>query len=177
MLVRHISKDDLWAAAAVASRSLGNEIILEDLRPTNRQRTSWRFRIKVLDLGKPGHRIHLHSYVLGAADKPRRSRHLCAHGHAHPYTAIFERSPNAVIRTALATYKGSAHFLSTFEDVMERNVGSRYYPVRFADSCSCPSDDVPTDTIEPWTWRLGEPELPTPEGVNHREEVILSGGS
>jgi hypothetical protein len=172
MMVRRISEEDLLAAVDVASRSLKNEIVLEDLRPVNRQRTSWRFRTKVKHLDRPGHRIHLHSYVLGAVEKPRRSRHLCGHGHAHLYVAIFERSPAATIRTALATYKGSAHFLSTFDEVMERNVGSRYYPIRFADSCSCPSDVVETSTIEPWRWWLGEPELPIADHINRREEVV-----
>ncbi len=120
MLVRHISKENLLAAVEVASRSLGNDIVLEDLHPTNQARTSWRFRTKVKYLDHPGHRVHLHSWG----------------------------------------------------DVMEANVGSRYCPVRFADSCSCASDAVPTDTIEPWTWRLGEPALPTPESVNRQREVV-----
>jgi hypothetical protein len=175
MLVRGITLENLFAAGCVASRALGNEIELCDVRPANKSGTAWRFRAKVKHLDRPGHRLHLHAWMLGAASRPRRSRHRCGHGYAHLFTAIYERVPQAVITTAMARYTSAAHVLVEFPGVLQRNIGSHFYPVPLSDACSCPTDEVETDTIEPWQWRLGEPELPSREnttGADALEGVV-----
>jgi hypothetical protein len=88
--------------------------------------------------------------------------------------AVYERAPEAIIRTSLACYRGYAHFLVEYPRVLqETNIGSAFYSLPLADACSYPSDEVETITIEPWEWRLGTPEMPSPENLGGREEVMV----
>jgi hypothetical protein len=148
MLIRGVTRDDLMAAADVASMALGNELVVYDLRPANRSQTAWRLRLKVADLDKPGARLHLRDYYFGVTERPRRSRHACCHAHGAFYTAVFERNEHAVIETAHARYRGARDFLCAYPVVLDRNIGSMMFPIRFGDCCTCHSDLIETDSIE-----------------------------
>ncbi len=170
MIIRGISREDLLAAADVASMALGNRLEVYNLWPANRSETAWRLRLKVADLDKPGARLHLNSYYLGHSEEPRRSRHACAHAHGAFYCAAFERGATS-IGTAMATYRGAQHFLYTLPEILERNIGSVFFPIRFADSCTCPSDYIATDSLRPELWHYGTAELPSVENTSKRDEV------
>jgi hypothetical protein len=60
-----------------------------------------------------------------------------------------------------ATYRNAWKFLAKYESVLYRNVGSLMCPIMFADACTCPSDEIPTNTIE----YLGHAEVPSPENM------------
>jgi hypothetical protein len=49
--------------------------------------------------------------------------------------------------------------------VLDSNVGSIMYPLRYADECTCCSDYIPADTIQPWTWERGHMEMPSRENT------------
>jgi hypothetical protein len=118
-----------------------------------------KVRLQVADLDGPGARRPSMMHYMGAAKAPRRSRYACAHAYGFLFVAIYERNPHAYIRTAYATYHNAWKFLAKYESVLYRNVGSPMCPIMFADACTCPSDEIPTNTIE----YLGHAEVPSPE--------------
>jgi hypothetical protein len=46
---------------------------------------------------------------------------------------LFDTFPEAVVVSALATYRGKADFLAKYPATANHNAGSRMHPVRFAD--------------------------------------------
>ena len=159
MIIRGVSLEDLEAARDVASQLLGNEIVFSQVRPYSPKVHGIRLQVK--DIDGPGARRHSCMYLLGHAERPRRSRFACAHTYGHLFAAIFERNPEARIHTAMADYKGVRDFLDKYPGVVDANVGSQMFPIRYGDECTCLSDEIPTDTIEPYLWWCGEPELPS----------------
>jgi hypothetical protein len=70
----------------------------------------------------------------------------------------------------MADYKGVRDFLDKYLDVVDANVGSQMFPIRYGGECTCLSDEIPTDTIEPYLWWCGEPELPSTANTPLAEE-------
>ena len=68
----------------------------------------------------------------------RRVNAVCWHGFRDFFRAVFELDPNAVCRTALATWKGSEHFEANYQESGHTNIGSEFYPMRHVDACRCP---------------------------------------
>ena len=146
MIVNGITAKDLVAAVDVASTALGNELEVYDYH--QHSKTLHSMRLKVRGIDGPGARRHSHMYLLGAAKEPRRSRFACAHAYGHLFVAIYERAPDARIRTAMATYKHAYDFLAAYPSVLETNVGSLTLPIRFGDECTCKTDNFGADTLE-----------------------------
>jgi hypothetical protein len=171
MIISGISRQDLEAARDVAGTLLGNELIFSEFHSHGTHRH--QVRLQVADLDLPGARRHSQLFRLGYGKRPRRSRFACAHSYAFLFCAIFERNPDARIQTAMATYRGFREFLETYPDVLDANIGSIMYPVRFGDECNCDSDYIPMDTITPALWERGRAELPSPDNT----ELIRAGGA
>ncbi len=170
MIISGISAEVLEAARDVASTALGNELVFsefESYRP-NRHRV----RLQVADIDGLGARRHSHMYYYGRYAQRRRGRFACAHAYGMLFTAIYERAPMCRIQTAMETYRDVYDFLAKHPSVLDKNVGSRMVPLRFGDECTCESDDIGDDTLRVGLWHIGVPELPRPENVNKREEVI-----
>jgi hypothetical protein len=148
MIVRGITLEDLHAAVEVASEALGNQIVVEDIRPENKRGDAHRFRVKVANSDEPRARVHLLSYYYGHTTKPRRSRYACAHTYGVLFMAIFERNPHASIRTGKAHYRDAWNFLRKYQGVLDSEIGSRACPIRYGDSCTCESDEIDTTTID-----------------------------
>jgi hypothetical protein len=104
-------------------------------------------------------------FRFGYGKRPRRSRYACAHTYGFFFVAVFERNPDARVHTAKADYRGYREFLDKYLDVLDSNVGSIMYPLRYADECTCLSDYIPADTIQPWTWERGHMEMPSRENT------------
>jgi hypothetical protein len=163
MIISGITHEDLESARDVASALLGNEIVFSELHSYSPKRH--QVRLQVRDIDGPGARRHSHSYVMGATGKPRRSRFACRHTYGHLFAAIYVRNPLAKIQTAFAYYRDLWDFLAYYQDVLDRNIGSVMYPLRLGDECTCDSDEIPTDTLEPWMWRRGHEELPSAQNM------------
>jgi hypothetical protein len=163
MIVSGVTREDLLAAADIAGGVLGNPLHFTRLDSYNPKRHVVRLQVASLDL--PGARLHLHPYLLGRSQKPRRSRRACGHAVGAFLVAVFERNPNARVQSTMCTFKGVKSFLALYRTVLERNVGSRMIPIRFADSCQCFTDDIYTDTLEPYLWEQGHMEMPSAENV------------
>jgi hypothetical protein len=159
MIVSGISREDLEHARDVASRILGNELVFSEFHSYRPNRH--RVRLQVADIDDPGARRHPHAYMMGYAKRPRRSRFACGHAYGMLFVAIYEREPHARIQTAMAVYSDVWGFLGTYEAVLDKNSGSVMVPVRYADECTCVTDDIYDDPLRPYLWDLGGvPELP-----------------
>jgi len=160
MIISRVSAEDLEAARDVASQLLGNELVFSEHYIYGPKKHG--LRLQVRDIDGPGARRHFHMYLLGHAEKPRRSRFACTHAYGHLFVSIFERCPEARIHTAMADYRGFRDFLDKYGGVVDSNVGSLYLPIRYGDECTCPSDEIPTDTL---TYRSLGAEIPDPENT------------
>ena len=69
--------------------------------------------------------------------KHRRINAVCYHGHFAFFRALYRLAPDAVIRTSMATYRSAEELERDAYLAAERNVGSEYYPRRYADLCTC----------------------------------------
>ena len=163
MIISVITVEDLEAARDMASVTLGNELLFSEFESYGPKRH--RVRLQVRHINGPGARRHSSMYMLGCAGKPRRSRFACAHAHGMLFVAIYERAPYARIETAFAYYRSAFEFLALNTNVLERNVGSRMFPLRFGDECTCLSDDIGDDTLRTPEWWIGAPELPSRENT------------
>ena len=161
VIISGVSREDLEAARAVASQALGNELLFSKLHSYSPKRHG--VRLQVTDINGPGARRHSSMYILGYCEHPRRSRFACSHAHGAFYVAIYEREPWAKIHTAMVYYKDAWDFLGLYRTVLDRNVGSMMFPIRFADECTCETDVIETSTLEDYLWRpSGFPEIPNP---------------
>jgi hypothetical protein len=163
MIISGVTYSDLEAARDVASRALGNEIMFPEFSSYSPKRH--RVRLMVRDIDGPGARRHSQMFRFGYGKRPRRSRYACAHTYGFFFVAVFERNPDARVHTAKTDYRGYREFLDKYLDVLDSNVGSIMYPLRYADECTCLSDYIPADTIQPWTWERGHMEMPSRENT------------
>jgi hypothetical protein len=150
MIVGGVTREDLVAAADIAGRVLGNPLHFSRLNSCSEKKHVVRLQVRNLDA--PGASLHLHSYLLGHSRNPRRSHHACGHAVGSFLVAVFERAPDARVLSAMTTYRGSRDFLARYRTILERNIGSRIIPIRYADSCQCYYDEIYTDTIQPMFW-------------------------
>ena len=99
---------------------------------------AWNFRL-ALDTSVPkrdsGYKYQRTSS--SGFNPDRRVAAVCWHGHRDYMRAIFERDPNARIKTAWADYKGAENFERDFPETGYRNVGSMMYPAFAKDICTC----------------------------------------
>jgi hypothetical protein len=160
MIIKGVPLEDLEAARDVASQLLGNELVFSEHHIYGPKKHG--LRLQVGDIEGPGARRYSHMYLLGHSDKPRRSRYACTHAYGHLFVAIFERCPEARIHTSKADYRGFRDFLDKYVDAVDSNVGSLYMPIRYGDECTCPSDEMPTDTLTYWGPHA---EIPHPENT------------
>lgn len=70
----------------------------------------------------------------------RRIHSVCWHGYRDFMAAVYAVDPDAVFRTALATYRNRAEFERTFPATGDKQVGSMADPVRYRDLCTCQED-------------------------------------
>lgn len=62
---------------------------------------------------------------------------VCWHGHRDFFKALFERDPDARVRSQMATYNGREDFLAKHEATEWTNVGSLLYPAYYGELCEC----------------------------------------
>lgn len=125
MIIRRTSADALLAAAAAVSLSVDFDK-LSDSRGGGET-----FRVK-LNLGED--REHFRKY----SPRGRKVNAACWHGFRDFFYALFEESPDAVVKTALATYDGLDGFEREYPRTAFHNVGSVFYPAYPCELCKCP---------------------------------------
>lgn len=65
----------------------------------------------------------------------RRVNAVCWHGHRDFMLTLFNLLPDLTLYTALATYRGRDHFLSTHNSTRYHNHGSTFSPAQYDSLC------------------------------------------
>lgn len=76
----------------------------------------------------------------GWGSRGRRVHAVCWHGHRYFMSHLFDKFPNAVLKTCLATYRGLNDFEEKYPDTGWDNVGSMIAPVFRREACKCWED-------------------------------------
>lgn len=120
MKVLNVTLETLQTAA----ESLG--LKLYNVRQLNRKGTAWQFTLR------PNNEKYYRRGYNG-----RRIWAVCWHGHRDFFRALFEKAPNAKVRTTIANYDGREHFELTYSYSGNRNIGSAFDPLPLRYACDC----------------------------------------
>ena len=120
MKVLNVSLGTLEAVA----QSLG--LKLHNVRPVNKKGTGWQ-----LTLRPAGSRYYRRG------NDGRRIWAVCWHGHRDFFRALFEKAPDAKVRTTVANYDGREDFEQTYWMTGNRNIGSIIEPLPLRYACDC----------------------------------------
>jgi hypothetical protein len=115
-----------WGELVKAAQACGVEVVGKTL---NTQGTRHRVKVSPFVKGK---------YQRVSAFSGRKVNAVCWHGFRDFFRECFTLQPNAVFRTALATWKGKEHFEASFAESGWQEVGSEFRPARACDVCKCP---------------------------------------
>jgi len=79
------------------------------------------------------------SFEAGArrSARGRRIAAACWHANRDIMAELFSANPDALLVTALARYEGREGFESIYPATGEKNIGSHYEPMAYADACEC----------------------------------------
>jgi hypothetical protein len=69
----------------------------------------------------------------------RRVFAVCWHGFRDFFRAVYRVTPDAIFRTAMDTWRGSADFEARFPESGHKNIGAPIAPIAAAEACRCPS--------------------------------------
>lgn len=142
----------LWAfqdiVNDVSRRSYGGHVTVHpDSRDTTRD--SCRARVDVASSRGPGAR---------RARSGRRLRAACWHAYRDVLAELFDRYPDATVRTALATYRGNDGFHRDYPATGDVNIGSRMDPVTMPELCDC-GDASPFQVVASYVYDPGTDDL------------------
>ena len=124
MIIRRTSAHAISAAAAAT----GLVAVFTEVGPSRGGGKT--FRVKV-NLGADREKFRKHS------PDGRRVNAVCWHGFRDFFRALFAVTPDAIAKTALATYDGADGFEATYPTTAFVNVGSHYCPAYACDMCEC----------------------------------------
>jgi len=133
MKIKGISEAGLRAALAEASAKLYADNLQFNREP-EKKGNFLHFTLRVKDCHKIG--------AARASTSNRRLVAACWHAHRDVMRAIFRRTPDALLVTALARYEGAAGFEHEFPYTGQQNAGSMMQPRARQDCCECPQADV-----------------------------------
>lgn len=142
MVVKGVTLEDLAKAMARASGAYdGNLEFAYSPVALNQRGDRWRFRVKARSGAKnrrtgerpPGCMVRYCPF----RGVERGAAAACWHAFRDFMRALLELKPEAVIKSAAATYRGSEGFEENYRETGWRNIGSQMYPLHHADACEC----------------------------------------
>ena len=138
MRIWGVSEADIRESAAEVGLVIFNDYRHDGVRPVGR---GFDCRLGV-DMHQPRDEAgYLPFQRLGM--QGRRLPYVCWHGHKRFMLAIFDRNPDAKIRTALAVYHGKQDFWKKHRDTFGR--GNDYH-LAYGQRCNCGSNAaIPTE--------------------------------
>ena len=129
MIIRQATKEQLEAAMLSASNAYSGNIRFKNgPDPVNQKGTAHRLTLTVNRSAAPGGR---------RSNTGRKIAAACWHVHREFMKALYLTAPNAVISSALATYRGEEDFENEFEATGDRNIGSAFQPQSMRTACEC----------------------------------------
>jgi len=123
----NVSRETLERAAAEVGVTL-------DMSPLSANGRRWRIKVNPGPGGK-ARKYQRHSASCFSPN--RRVYAVCWHGFRDFFRAVYRVEPDAVFRSALDTWHGSADFEARFEASGSHVVGAPVYPVTWLDLCEC----------------------------------------
>lgn len=132
MIGRNVTEHELTQAMRDVNKEYGRNLRFKN-GPTCEGR-GFRFTLTVnTSAGQGGRRSNTGRKIAAA----------CWHAHRDYFRALYKLNPSAVIKSALATYEGSADFEAQFEATGDRNIGSAFEPQSMRTACECSENDNP----------------------------------
>jgi len=120
MLVKQATQADIVQAA------VGAGVRVENLRGAGR---GYRFTLGLMHGGLYQRRSY----------KGRRVHAVCYHGRLAFYRALYTYAPEAIVQTAVATYRSANELEACKGEAAGRNVGSLAEPLFYNEACDCHS--------------------------------------
>lgn len=128
MQIKDTTLDAMYKALEYTNRETGFELeFVAEPRRINARGTSFQFRLRAINSHANGAR---HSW------SGRRTVSACWHAHRDFFYVMFRFSPNAVIKTMMATYTAE-NFDQTYPPTGDVNIGSQMQPAYMPDLCDC----------------------------------------
>jgi hypothetical protein len=168
MFIKGVSLDEFTEAVKLISdyHYEGNVIVHPDAHETSRGLTA---RLAVAASRGPGAR---------RSASGRHGPWACWHAYRDVLRFLFQCYPDAVVRTAMATYKGLDGFNEAYPATANRNVGSLMEPAYMPELCDCDDitaldDELVITQIQ--NWRSGPSEqweIAQYEHAIHAAEVL-----
>ena len=139
MRVKGMNEQQVIDIVERLSRDLydGNIVIRESHDRSTSVTRHATFTIRTRDSRGPGSRRSWSGRRLPAA---------CWHAHWHLMDYIFTAYPEAVVRTAMATYTADT-WRDRAEDTRETNIGSQFAPAYMPELCECDDDVDAADRV------------------------------
>jgi hypothetical protein len=120
-----LTAGDLRSLIDYAARVRGY-VLTVDIEPVRETRNGATFRVKVdSETGAPGSR---------RSSSGRRGPWACWHAFRDVLQAVFDKYPDATVRTALATYRGAEGFARTFPGTADTPAGCGFTT---SELCDC----------------------------------------
>jgi hypothetical protein len=117
---------------------------------------AWNFRLALdVSVKKDGYaRYHRTSASYFGENKDgtrRKVASVCWHGYRDYMLEVFERDPDARIKTAWADYKGVQGFRELYPATGYRNIGPPIAPIAMSEACACRHSGWLVDlSVEPY---------------------------
>ena len=133
-----LSSDDLYDIAEDIGVRISDRGTTFDHRPEIRKTgRAYNFSLRPSEYRDEYGNHHYQRVSASAFTSGRRVHAVCWHGHRDFMKALYERDPDARIKTMWADYKGVADFEEKFPETAYRNVGSMMYPMFASEVCTC----------------------------------------
>lgn len=144
MQARFITREDIEAAAA----EIGVRVEIDTLNAAGDRHKVKLFPLVPVEAYTPSGRRRRGEngdapyQRVGVMNDGRRVNAVCWHGFRDFFRACYRRAPDAVFRTAVATWKGSQDFEERYRATGYANVGSMMFPIAHANVCRCPDSGL-----------------------------------
>jgi hypothetical protein len=133
MIIRNATAEQLYKAVRQTAEDYeGNVRFKNGPDPVNQKGTGHRLTLTVHASSKPGGR---------RSNTGRKIAAACWHVHREFMRHLYDIAPEAVIQSALATYRGVQDFEETFEATGDGNIGSAFEPQAMRTACECEEND------------------------------------
>jgi len=126
MIARNVTYGDLDHALNMVNKEYRGNIRFKS-GPTIKGK-GFSFTLTVNSSGSSGGR---------RSNTGRKIAAACWHAHRDFFYALFELKPEAVVISSMARYEGFEDFEQEYHNSGNRNIGSQFQPLCYADACEC----------------------------------------
>jgi hypothetical protein len=142
MRVSKVTREGLITALAITNLEYEGNLCFDDYwKALNKKGTRFQIRLRTHSARKNRKGERPPGCVIRPAGFGRKHERgvatACWHSMRDFLRALFEIHPEAVVRTAIATYEGKEGFEENYRGTASRNIGSRMEPLYYSEACDC----------------------------------------